>query len=119
MPPKVRVNLVVLRGPDPESLAHFYTVVGLDFEIHQHGKGPKHYTAVAENGVTFEIYPLDHRTASTTAVRIGFQVADVDKTMAAMKAAGGTIVTQPAPSPWGRRAVITDPVGHTVEITSP
>lgn len=116
---KVRFTVVVLRGPDPESLAHFYANAGLDFELHQHGKGPKHYAAVTENGVTFEIYPLDHRTSSTTAVRVGFQVVDVDDTVKALVAAGGKLVTPPAPSPWGRRAVLTDPVGHTVEVTSP
>ncbi|MGD9635449.1 MAG: VOC family protein [Pirellulales bacterium] len=53
----------------------------------------------------------------TTAVRIGFAVPSVDSAFAASLAAGGAEVSAPQDSPWGRRAVVSDPDGQRVELT--
>lgn len=111
-----RLNLLVLRSPDARRLADFYSRLGLAFERHRHGTGPIHF-ATELGGSVLEIYPLDSPGSATAAVRLGFAVADVDKSFAELVAAGGTGVRSPSVSLWGRRAVVQDFDGHKVELT--
>lgn len=43
--------------------------------------------------------------------------AEVDDLVAAVAAAGGTVVTPPGPQPWGYSAVFADPDQHTWMVT--
>lgn len=114
-----RLNLVVIRTADLERAARFYGVIGLTFTRERHGTGPEHLACeVAAAGLVFEIYPRKAESESSDATRLGFAVPDVDAAVAALLSAGGTPVTEPKDSPWGRRAVVADPDGHRVELTS-
>lgn len=115
-PKAVRCNLVVLRSRDLDRAAAFYSALGLDMSRHAHGSGPVHLTY--ENaGHVFEIYPLEQDSLATTATRIGFSVSSVVETYAALLVAGGQSVSAPKSSAWGKRAVVSDPDGHRVELT--
>ena len=111
------MNLIVLRSEHIDRLASFYKTMGLVFEKHQHGKGLEHYSSVV-NGFVFEIYPLAKREP-TTSTRIGFSVDDVDSIVELITAVGGELVTSIHDSDWGRRAVVKDLDGHTVELLTP
>ncbi len=111
-----RLNLVVVRARDAARLADFYTRLGLGFEKHRHGSGPEHYAAESA-GCVFEIYPLRPNAEPTQELRLGFAVDDVRQTVERVFAAGAEIITAPAESPWGLRAVIKDIEGHKVELT--
>ena len=117
--PLARCNLLVIRCRDIDRAVAFYTAIGLRFVQHQHGaKLPIHF-ASEQPGFTFELYPfVDEKDTPTCSTRLGFSVVDVDDTVAAAVAAGGTLLTPPSASPWGRRAVVVDPDGHRVELTS-
>jgi len=110
------MSLVVLRSPDIERAVRFYQAIGMLFTKHRHGSGPEHY-ATEENSFVFEIYPIGSRIP-TTSVRIGFSVDDVDSVVKTLADIGGQIVSSPKNSPWGRRAVIKDLDGHTIELTN-
>jgi lactoylglutathione lyase len=112
-----RLNLVVLRCEDVDRAAAFYAELGLHFEKHAHGSGPLHY-ACEESGMVFELYPASEKSPATKSTRIGFVVDDVDACIDALGQVGAKVVTPPADSPWGRRAVIRDLDGHTVELTA-
>jgi len=116
-----RVNLLVMRAREPEKLAGFYSALGLRFTPHRHGHGPLHFAAVDDDGGVFEIYPLRRSEGAgpTQELRIGFAVDDVQLTVNNLVANGAQLATPPTVSPWGLRAVITDPEGHHVEITQP
>jgi hypothetical protein len=109
---------VVLRSANVERAARFYGVLGLTFMKHRHGSGPEHYACESPDGFVFELYP-SKTDAGTTATRIGFRVPDVNTAVAALEGAGAVVVSAPADSPWGRRAVVADPDGHRVELTEP
>lgn len=109
-------NLVVLRSRDLDRACSFYSALGLDFVRHSHGTGPVHLASESA-GQVFEIYPLTDASAPTSAVRIGFSVPSVDDAYASLLAAGGKSVARPENSEWGRRAVVSDPDGHRVELT--
>lgn len=93
----------------------FYTRLGLRFSRHRHGSGSEHFSAEL-SGVVFEIYPAALDAASTVGTRIGFRVPSVNAALAAIADYPASIVSPAKDSEWGRRAVVTDPDGHRIEL---
>jgi lactoylglutathione lyase len=112
-----RFNLLTIRSTDIDRAVRFYEVLGLRFSKHCHGTGPEHYCS-EDAGIVFEIYPLEPGKTSTTDARLGFAVTNVDEVTSALSALGARVVTGPAESPWGRRAVLADFDGHRVELAA-
>ena len=114
------LNLVVIRSVDLDRSEAFYGALGLFFDRHSHGSGPEHLaTDPYKDGYVFEIYPANEQVGSTKGTRIGFNVDAVDAYVDELVAAGGKITQAPHDSEWGRRAVVTDPDGHKVELVTP
>ena len=111
------LNLVVLRSPNIERAVAFYRELGLVFTKHAHGKGPGHY-ASEQSGFVFEIYPLTQAQTPTTSTRVGFRVSSVDELLPKLRNLGAEVVSPPQDSPWGRRAVVKDLDGHSIELVS-
>ncbi|WP_424139689.1 VOC family protein [Roseomonas chloroacetimidivorans] len=107
--------LVVIRAWNPEGLARFYSALGLKFDRERHGKGPEHHACRIGRSV-FEIYPRTSDADNTSATRLGFGVPDVEAACERAVALDGRLIRAAAVSPWGRRAVLSDPEGHTVEL---
>ncbi len=108
--------LLVLKTADTQLLREFYEMLGFEFQEEQHGGGPVHFAAKLGDGV-FEIYPLtgdDERADATT--RLGFTVAGLDRTMQRIQDEGATVLKPAAETKWGRRAVVRDPDGRSVEL---
>jgi predicted enzyme related to lactoylglutathione lyase len=108
------LSLVVMRAQDTIGLSRFYRSLGLPFEKEKHGSGPEHYSC-STGEVLIEIYPLVSGDAGTTGLHLGFSVDSLERTLAIAVAEGATMVSGPKLTQWGRRAVIKDPEGHTVE----
>lgn len=113
----IRLALTVIRASDLERSAKFYSALGLNLTKHSHGQGPVHF-AYEASGHTFEIYPALESDNTTASLRIGFSVPSVDELMDVVVRAGGSIKSPPKNSEWGRRAVVIDPDGHVVELTT-
>jgi len=111
-----RLSLIVIRAEDIDRAADFYRLLGLDLTKHSHGDGPLHYACDC-GGCVFEIYPKTEKSGSTKATRLGFSVDDLDLLVARIGVEGYVVVSPPADSEWGRRAVVRDPDGHRVELT--
>jgi predicted enzyme related to lactoylglutathione lyase len=111
----MQLNLVVLRAADPSALADFYGQLGLKFVREQHGQGPEHFACSLEASV-FEIYPLASPERDTTAVRLGFSVPDVVQTCRAAVGANGKLLSGARIGPFGKRATIQDPAGHSIDL---
>ena len=112
----IQLNLVVIRASNVEQATAFYRLLGLDFVKHRHGNGLEHF-ACDLGTVVFEIYPRTSEAGSTTATRLGFRVASVNAAIAELEKRGVPVISPPKNSPWGWRAVVTDPDGHKVELT--
>jgi predicted enzyme related to lactoylglutathione lyase len=113
---QAQLNLVVVYASDLARAKSFYETLGLRFTQERHG-GPEHYSCHIESTV-FEIYPRNGREVGAPAVRIGFRVASVDETLERLTRQGASLVTPAKDSPWGRRAVVKDPDGYIVELSS-
>jgi catechol 2,3-dioxygenase-like lactoylglutathione lyase family enzyme len=111
------LNLVVIRSSDIDRAVIFYRMLGMRFTQHSHGNGPVHYTSETAD-LVFELYPLASRQMPTIAMRLGFQVDDLDGLVVELGEIGVNILSPPQDLPWGRRAVVKDFDGHTVELTA-
>jgi lactoylglutathione lyase len=105
-----------LRARDATRLASFYKELGLNFVRHRHGNGPEHF-AFESGGSVFEIYPAKDGSKATRDLRLGFEVTDVQAAVKRLLQTGAEIVSGPAASPWGLRAVLKDIEGHRLELT--
>ncbi len=107
------VSLLVLQAKEIESTREFYSLLGLDFVAEKHGPGPRHYAATL-GSLVFEIYPCGTEPVSPT--RFGFRVTELDATLNLLRQHAAKIISEPKPTPWGRRAVVEDPDGNRVEL---
>jgi len=112
------LTLVVIRAKDIDGLATFYAALGLQFTKHRHGKGPEHLSSTIGETV-FEIYPSQNADNNTTATRLGFTVPSLTQALNDLRQLNVDILTEPADTPFGRRAVVRDFEGHKVELYEP
>ncbi len=111
-------NLLVIRSPDIDRAVTFYQQMGMLFDRHAHGNGPAHYASDI-CGFIFEIYPQRNADDITTKARIGFTVDDVDGVIDLLREIDVTVISEPTDTEGGRRAVVKDLDGHTVELVTP
>jgi lactoylglutathione lyase len=111
---EAELNLVVIRSADFDRSGRFYAALGIRLSRERHGSGPEHLAGQVGASV-FEIYPLGER-GNTVGARLGFRVPSVAGSVAAVQEIGGSVVSQPRVSPWGLRAVVTDPDVHRIEL---
>jgi Predicted enzyme related to lactoylglutathione lyase len=109
--------LIVIRVADVERAKQLYKTLGLAFSREQHGSGPEHFAAVL-GGVVFEIYPQKHPLEQERGVRLGFRVESVDRTLESLVKFPLEVVVQPHDAAYGRRAVVRDPDGYILELSS-
>jgi catechol 2,3-dioxygenase-like lactoylglutathione lyase family enzyme len=107
------LTLLVLRATDLEQTRQFYEALGLSFTLEQHDPGPRHYSSKLGDTV-LEIYPL---AAPPTGIRFGMSVDDVDGAVEAVRAMGGSVVRVEVGKPL-RNAIVRDPDGNTVELST-
>ncbi len=111
----MNLNLVVIRSADLDRSARFFAAVGVRLAPERHGTGPKHLAGQA-GGAVLEVYPSGD-TGSTAGVRLGFRVPSLAGVLASLaEVEAVVVVSPPKKSPWGLRAVVTDPDGHRVEL---
>jgi catechol 2,3-dioxygenase-like lactoylglutathione lyase family enzyme len=113
--PDISLSLVMIRAGNLERSYRFYSALGLSLVREQHGTGPEHYACVIGT-TTFEIYPHRGELHHAALPRLGFRVPSLDTTLSALQETGAEIVTPPSNSSWGRRAVVSDPDGHRIEL---
>jgi len=111
--PAAALTLLVLRANDLEHTREFYEALGLSFSLEQQDPGPRHYVSKLGDTV-LQIYP---QAAVPTAIRFGVRVVDVDGAVEAVRAMGGTVVRVEVGKPL-RSAVVRDPDGNTVELST-
>lgn len=111
----IRCNLLVIKTNQLETTCEFYQSIGIQFQKHQHGKGPVHYAAEIGPFV-FEIYPSPDRQALVdSSTRLGFEVLQLDKLIATLPE--DIVLKFPHQAEWGYQAIVQDPDGRKIELT--
>jgi catechol 2,3-dioxygenase-like lactoylglutathione lyase family enzyme len=106
------LTLLVIRCRDLELSRSFYQALGLVFAPEQHGSGPHHYSSRLGSTV-LELYPS---TKIVGGLRLGLRVADVAEAVRSIRALGGQVARDLTPE--HRAALLRDPDGNDVELTS-
>ncbi|WP_254506884.1 VOC family protein [Anatilimnocola floriformis] len=110
----VMLSLLVLKTRQLERLKDFYENLGIEFVEEKHGDGPLHFAGKLGDAV-FEIYPLASGEADAT-TRLGFVVDDLDDISERLQRLQSVPLKQPKQTEWGRRLVVKDPDGRSVEL---
>jgi lactoylglutathione lyase len=112
----MEIRLLVVRTSDMARLADFYSLLGLSFEYHKHGKSPYHYSTSIGN-TTLEIYPLaKDQTGADKELRLGFAVNDFDTTIQLLKDKNTEFLSEPMQTEYGFVAIVKDPDGRKIEL---
>lgn len=115
------VSAIVLWTARAREVVAFYEALGLPLATEQHEEGPAHWACELQ-GVHFAVYeqdegdlpPPEYKAAGASL--LGFDVDDLDAAYLAAKTVGARVLIRPEEVPWGRRAVVLDPDGRTVEL---
>lgn len=112
----MNLNLLVLRTDNLKLLAEFYSMLGVEFEYHKHGRSPLHYSGKVGD-LILEIYPLTKLQQQTDPnLRIGFQLDDFDSVITQLKNKKISFISEPTQSEFGYMAVVKDSDGRKVEL---
>ena len=112
----MEIRVLVIRTSDIARLADFYTLLGLTFEYHKHGKSPYHYSTPIGNSI-LEIYPLAKgQTDADKELRLGFALDDFENTITTLKERSVEFVSEPMQTDYGFMAIIKDPDGRRIEL---
>jgi len=111
------LNLLVLKSANIEALREFYEGLGLVFTAEKHGRGPAHFSATIGTAL-LELYPLDDEASPSASSRLGFSVADVDATVAAIESVGARVISKARETRRGYLALVEDPDGRTIELVT-
>ncbi len=112
----MEIALIVIRTKDMERIVSFYSLLGLEFEYHQHNNSPFHYSAKVDKGI-LEIYPLAKGYSEVDAsLRLGFRISNFEYIINELKEASVHFAIEPSSSDWGVMAVVVDPDGRKIEL---
>jgi len=112
----MELRLLVIRTPDMPKLADFYSLLGLTFEYHKHGKSPIHYFA-SIGSTTLEIYPLSKgQTEADKDLRLGFAVDNFENILQVLKEKNTEFLSEPMQTDYGFMTIIKDPDGRKIEL---
>ena len=118
----VEISLIVVRAGDLARTRRFYEAIGLSFTDEQHETGPAHLSATGPSGFVFELYPASASgvvdRGGVGDVRLGFRVPSAAEAAKAAVLAGGSVVGEVTAYDGLERAVVTDPDGRRIELTS-
>ena len=111
----MKLSLLVIRTHDLLRVKEFYELLGLTFKEEKHGKGPKHFAAILDDGLVFEIYPIKDPEQNPDKVRLGFKIKYLYKLINKLRDNGVGPISQPIPNSYS--ILIKDPDGRTIELT--
>ena len=114
MPTQPSLKLIVLKTANLERLHGFYALLGFELVEEKHGSGPRHYSARLGDGI-LELHALPQGAAADRTTRLGFGVSDLESVVEAVRKQT-EVVTEPKQTEWGKRAVVRDPDGRTIEL---
>ncbi|OQP45702.1 VOC family protein [Niastella populi] len=112
----MELRLLVVRTSDMERLAAFYSLFGLIFDYHKHGKSPYHYSATLGSTV-LEIYPLAKgQSDAEINLRLGFAVNNFETIVKLLKEKETVFLSEPMQTDYGFMTIIKDPDGRKIEL---
>lgn len=101
-----------------QDMLKFYQIIGFDFKTNKIDKGGVIYRAV-HSGVEFSLYSIENaQKVQIPNLQLGFRVTDLEKSVAQLNQVSGAMcILDPTEMPDGKKAIMIDPDGHSIELT--
>ncbi len=113
------IGAIVLWSPRAAEVVAFYRAIGVPLEDERHEEGPAHW-ACSLGPVHFAVFEAAEGAARGRAeggaTMIGLSVTSLEEAVAAAVGMDARVLVLPEEVPWGRRAVVADPDGRSVEL---
>ena len=100
-----------------QDMLNFYQAIGFNFDVHKVKLGLEVHRA-AYNGFEFSLCSMSKEVRTLVpALQLGFTVLNIDGVVAQLnKIPGAMSILDPTDLEDGRRAIVLDPDGHSVEL---
>ncbi|WP_413584673.1 VOC family protein [Bdellovibrio sp. HCB274] len=100
-----------------QNMLKFYSHLGLKFQQTKVDKGSEVHRAT-HDGVEFSLYSLPAAQKSQTpSLQLGFQITGMEAMVADLvNVPGALLILDPTEMPDGKKAIILDPDGHSIEL---
>lgn len=100
-----------------QDMLAFYQIIGFQFECRKVDKGSEVHRAV-HNGVEFSLYCIQNpQKTQIPSLQLGFSVTDLESTVSKLTQVPGVMcILDPTDMPDGKRAIILDPDGHSLDL---
>ena len=98
-------------------MLEFYRLIGFKFTTTKVDKGSEVHRAV-HDGVEFSLYSIANAQKSQVpSLQLGFQITELEKTIASLRNVPGAMcILDPTDMPDGKKSIILDPDGHSIEL---
>lgn len=95
----------------------FYGIIGFEFVNQKIDKGSEIHRAHRQN-IEFALYSLTSATKSSApTLQLGFRVSEIEQIVAKLSTVPGALcIMEPTQMPDGKKAIILDPDGNSVEL---
>lgn len=100
-----------------QDMLDFYRIIGFQFKAVKVDKGSEVYRA-SHGGVEFSLYSIKSAQKSQIpSLQLGFRITDLEKSVAQLNQVNGAMcILDPTEMPDGKKAIILDPDGHSIEL---
>jgi catechol 2,3-dioxygenase-like lactoylglutathione lyase family enzyme len=114
------IAAVTLTCKDLDASLRFYRALGFELREAKHGPAAAaRLHTCGLGGVQFALAPDDGvDRGPQSGNQLGLMVSNLDGALAAVRAAGGRVTSEPTPKPWGITATVEDPDGRKLELVA-
>ncbi|XGC79732.1 VOC family protein [Bdellovibrio bacteriovorus] len=112
------ITSITITTPQLEPMLGFYRLIGFQFTASKVDKGTEVFRAT-HNGVEFSLYSTNNPLRSKIpSLQLGFKITDLIRTVEELtKIPGAMCILDPTEMPDGKKAIVLDPDGHSIELT--
>lgn len=116
----VQFDRVTINTANMPDMLEFYRAIGLDLQMKKISLGSQIYSTKVGN-VEFQLYGINVKDPSATPpMQLSFEVDNLDLVFSQLSLLSGVdVIMEPTELVDGKRTIILDPDGQSVEITQP
>lgn len=111
------ITSITINTPHLQDMLNFYRIIGFQFIASKVDKGSEVYRAT-QNSVEFSLYSLANAQKSQIpSLQLGFKIPELEKTVGELiQVPGAMCILDPTDMPDGKKAIVLDPDGHSIEL---
>lgn len=113
----LHITSITINTSHLQDMLAFYRIIGFQFTASKVEKGSEVLRA-EHQGVEFSLYSINNvKNSVIPSLQLGFKITDLDHAIEALIKVPGTVcILGPTDMPDGRKAIVLDPDGHSIEL---